>query len=385
VKVNAMNSAPPDESAIFAADPAGTPSERAALEQLLAGMVRSGASTVVLMPGQPPLVRVQGALVPTGEPLSEFGVDELLRGALFEDQWQRVRQGHELNFLYTTASGERLRTVVMRQENGLKAVMRRVPQQIPSFESLGLPELLSSFIEFQSGLVMLTGFLGSGKSTTLAAMVDRLNRTTNELVVTIEQPIEYLFETSAALVHQREVGTHVATYAQGITEAVYHGADVVVVGDLHDYATLDAAIDAAERGLLVLTTLHGSSVVGGLYDLVSLCPVDERPRMRVRLSQVLRAMMSQTLIRRSQTKGRVPLLEILINNPAVRQHLRAGSFQELPTIMERSRGLGMQSADQGLRALLARNLISVDEALYHATNRDAVSGGAGRRPVGAGR
>ncbi len=358
--------------------------ERPALELLLAGMVRSGASAVVLMPGHPPLVRVQGALVATdGKVLDEHGVAELLRGSLFQDQWQRVHAGHEVHFLYTTSTGERLRTVVMRQDGGVKAVMRRVPQQIPSFESLGLPELLSSFIEFQSGLVLLTGFLGSGKSSTLAAMVDRLNRTTNELVVTVEQPIEYLFETASALVHQRELGTHVADYAQGIHEAVYHGADVVVVGDLRDYATLDAALDAAEKGLLVLTTLHASSVVGGLYDLVSLCPVDERPRMRVRLSQVLRAMMSQTLIRRSQTKGRVPLLEILINNQAVRTQLRAGAFQELPGIMEKSRGLGMQSVDQGLRALLARNLISVEEALYHATNRDAVSGGAARRPMAA--
>ena len=135
----------------------GTNAERPALELLLAGMVRSGASTVVLLPGQPPLVRVQGALLPTeGKPLDATGVDELLRGLLFEDQWQRVRQGHEVHFLYTTSTGERLRTVVMRQDGGLKAVMRRVPAQIPTFESLGLPELLSSFIEFQSGLVMLT-------------------------------------------------------------------------------------------------------------------------------------------------------------------------------------------------------------------------------------
>jgi twitching motility protein PilT len=374
---------PAPEAPCWPADAAGA---RQVLEELLVGMVRSGASTIMLVPGQPPLVRMLGALVATdAPPLDAEGAEVLLRGSLFDDQWHRVRSGEEVHVLYTTATGERFRTAVMQQEGGCRAVMRRVPQQIPSFESLGLPELLSSFIEFQSGLVVLTGFLGSGKSTTLAAMVDRLNRTTNELVVTIERPIEYLFAPSSALVHQREVGMHVHSFAQGVQEAVHHGADVVVVGDLCDHETLDAALDAAEKGLLVLTTLHGSSVVGALYDMVSLCPVDERPRMRVRLSHVLRAMMSQTLIRRSQTKGRVPLLEILINNQAVRQHIRGGSFQELPAIMEKSRGLGMQSVDQGLRALLTRNLISVDEALYHATNRDAVSGGAARRPAPAAR
>lgn len=354
------------------------------LEELLASMVRTGAASVMLVPGHPPLVRVQGTLVPSeGDPLVPQAVENLLHTALLGEQWRQVHAGHEVHGLYTTVTGERFRMVVMRQDGGVKAILRRVPQQVPSFESLGLPELLSSFIEFQSGLVILTGFLGSGKSTTLAAMVDRLNRTTNEVVVTAEQPIEYLFETSSALVHQREVGVHVASYAQGVHDAIYHGADVVVVGDLSDYATLEAVIGAAEKGLLVLTTVHASSVVGSLYDLVSLCPVDERPRMRVRLSQVLRAMMSQTLIRRSQTKGRVPLLEILINNQAVRQHVRNGAFQELPAVMEKSRGLGMQSIDQGLRTLLARNLISVDEALYHATNREAIAGTNARRPMTA--
>ena len=357
------------------------PVERSALEDLLANAVRAGASSVMLVPGHAPLVRVQGSLLPTEAPaLDTAGVEELMRGFLFEDHWQALRNGQDVQVLYTTRTGERFRTAVTRHEGGIKAIMRRVPQQIPSFESLGLPELLSSFIEFQNGLVILTGFLGAGKSTTLAAMVDRLNRTTNELVVTIERPIEYLFEPASALVHQREVGVHVDGYAQGIKDAVHHGADVVVVGDLCDFAALEAAVEAAEKGLLVLTTLHASSVVGGLYDLVSMCPVDERPRMRVRLSHVLRAVMSQTLVKRSQTKGRVPLIEILINNQAVRQSIRSGAFQELPAIMDKSRGLGMQSVDQGLRSLLTRNLISVDEALYHATNRDAVAGPA-RRPM----
>jgi len=357
-----------------------TDGPRSPLEDLLGSLVRTGASSVMLVPGHPPLVRVQGTLVPTeGPPLVPQAVQDLLQGTLLDGQWQRLAHGEEVHALYTTATGERFRTAVMRHEGGLKAILRRVPQQVPSFESLGLPELLSSFIEFQSGLVVLTGFIGSGKSTTLAAMVDRLNRSTNDVVVTLEQPIEYLFEPSSALVYQRELGVHLRDYAQGVRDAVDHGADVIVVGDLGNHETLEAVVGAAERGVLVLTTVHASGVVGALYDLISMCPVDDRPRMRVRLSYVLRAMMSQALIRRSQTKGRVPLLEILINNPAVRQHLRSGAFQELPAVMEKSRGLGMQTVDQGLRTLLARNLISVDEALYHATNRDAIASNPTRR------
>lgn len=367
-----MTNPPPDQP----------PSPKAQLETMLNGITRLGATSICLMAGQPPLVRVQGTLVQSDEPaLSAGGVEDLCRSFLFDDHWRQLKRGLEVRVLYHTSSGDRFRTTVMRQESGLKVSFACLPQQIPSFEALGLPELLSSFIEFRSGLVVLTGAMGSGKSTTLTSMVDRLNHTFPGHIVTIDKPVEHIYRAATALVHQREVGVHVASFAEGVRDAVRHDGDVVVVGDLQDYDTLLAVLDAAERGTLVLTTLHASGVVGALHEMLNLAPMLMHERIRSRLALALRALVSQTLIRRAQTSGCVPLHEILINNPSVQQHVRAGTFGEIPAIMERSRGLGMQIADQGLRTLINRNLITVDEARMHATNAESLGLRSPRRAL----
>ena len=347
--------------------------DRALLEDLLGSMVRSDATTLHLVSGYQPCMRLQGKLVYSeGPPLTHKVVVELSREFLFDDHHKRLETGDEVQVLYSSQDDVRFRTVVMRQAKGLSMVFRRIPTHIPTLAELELPPLTSSFVEFRSGLILLTGFLGSGKSTTLAALVNHINQNSPHHIVTIEDQIEFIHDSAKSMVHQREVGFHVDSFADGVRDACRHGARVIVVGEIHDYETLDVCVKAAEMGTLVLSTTHASGVVTGLTELVSLCHPDDRPRMRLRMSAVLRVMISQSLLNKLNNKGRVPLVEILINNQAVGKAIRSGMFQELPILMQKGRGLGMQTTDMALRSLLLRNLITEDEALYHAVDREAV-------------
>ena len=347
--------------------------DKAALETLLAGMVRSDATTLHLVAGHKPWMRMAGALVACNLPtLTNQHLEELGGEFLFDDHRQRVSRGEEVQVLYSSQDCVRFRTVVSRQAHGLSMVFRRIPNKIPTIAELELPPLTSSFVEFHSGLVLATGFWGSGKSWTLAALVDHVNQNSQNHVVTIESPIDFIHSSVKSMVHQREVGFHVDSFASGIRDACRHDARVIMVSEIHDYETLEACLGAVEKGFLVLTTLHASSVVAGMTELMGLCRPEDRARTRLRLASNLRVMMSQHLLNKVGGRGRVPLVEILINNQAVGKAIRAGKFQDLPALMQKGRGLGMQTADIGLRSLLLKGVISQEEALYHAVDRDSV-------------
>ena len=251
-------------------------------------------------------------------------------------------------------------------------VFRRVPSQIPTFGDLELPELLGSFVGFRSGLILLTGFMGSGKSSTLASMVERINNERPVHIVCVENSIEFIHQSKVALIHQREVGTHIETVAEGVSHAYHQGAEVIAVNTLTDYEGFLSVLDAVERGSLVLCAFSASGVVAGTADLFRMFPAAERSRVRHRFAQALRVMMSQTLIKRRHGNSRVPLLEIMIRNKAVSRAIRHGTLEDLNDIMVRGRGLGMQTTDMALRSLLNRHLITAEEAAYHAADRDWV-------------
>ncbi len=348
--------------------------DRTELEKLLAQMVRAEASSLHLFAGRPPCMRIHGSLVHAeGAPVRESDLDNVVRDFLFEDHRERLLNGAEVEVLITSRQGERYRMQIARQCTGLGITFRPVASRIPDFASLGLPEELAQFCTFRSGLVVVTGFLGSGKSTTLAAMIARLNSDANRHIVTVERPIEFVHASATSLVHQREVGRHVADAATGIREAVRDGADVIAVSHLDDADTLAAVLDASERGCLVLTTVTASSVTAAVAQLLQTAPAEERPRTTRRIAGALRAVVAQALVKRSHPAGRVPLLEILIANQAITRAIRAGDLAALPSIMEHHRGLGMQTADLGLRSLLSRNQISIDEAMAHAIDRSWVA------------
>ena len=258
----------------------------------------------------------------------------------------------------------------MLEHDGPNLVFRSVPKDMPSFEELCLPELLNSFASFRSGLVVVSGFLGSGKSTTLAAMVDRVNRSWPCHIVTVEQPIEFVHEPAQAMLHQREVGLHVASYAAGVRDALRQSADLIMVGDVPDQATVEAILDASEAGCLVLAAVTSPNVVDALEHVAGLGTPEADERTLRRLAAALRATVSQTLLPRANQDGRIPALEILINNQSVAKAIRSRSFRDLPVLMERGRGLGMQTLDRGLKKLLDQHLITMEEALYHASDRE---------------
>ncbi len=347
--------------------------DRTQLEELLAVLVRSGGTTLHLMANHPPCLRINGALVAADEvPITSQIVEDLARDFLFEEHRLQLDGGQEIELSYSAQSGARFRTTVIPQVTGLSMVFRRLPEKVPTFEELELPELLSSFVSFRTGFVVITGFFGSGKNTTLAAMVDRVNRERPVNIVTLEDPIEYIHQPASALVHQRELGTHVGTVSEGIAHATRQGAEVIAASEIRDCDGLLAALDAAERGRLVLATFTASCVVGAVADLMRMVPSEIRNRVRYRVARSLRAMISQSLIRRRHAHGRVPLLEILVKNEAVAKAIQRGRLDMLPEIMARSRGLGMQTTDIALRILLQRHLISIEEAAYHAVDREWV-------------
>lgn len=343
------------------------------LESLLIGMVRLGASALHLVPGRTPTLRVQRRFVAGDDQLvTATDVEELTRDLLFSDHRERlVRTGH-VEVLYVARDGSRHRASVVDAFGQQALVLRPVPSSAPKLESLDLPDQVAGFLRSRSGLIVVAGFFASGKSATMAALVDCLNQDPSRQVVTIEDSIQFVHQAGSALLHQREVGTHVASTADGVRQALACGADVIVVDEIHDAAALDAAIAAAEAGCLVLASVEAGSVVGALTELGNLVPLDERPRLRTRLSRVLRAVAAQSLLHRSHKSGRVPAVEVLVASAAVRGVLRKGKLSDLSVIMQRCRGLGMQTTDVSLRDLLARHLVTQEEALLHASDRDEV-------------
>ena len=348
------------------------------LERLLASMARIGASSLHLLPGRPPCLRVQRRFVQADQAaVAAVQIEDLLRDLLFEDHRQRLSREGQVDVLYVARTGLRYRATALRQEDGTALLMRPIPVTPPKLEELQLPQQVMDLARLQRGLVLITGSFGSGKSTTMAALVDAINHGTSRHVETIEDPIECMHPQAAALLHQREVGAHVADCATGLLQAKRLGADVVFVGELQDGAALEAALDVAESGCLVFAGFDASSVVSACAELPGLVPLERRPLVRARLAAALHTVTAQTLLPDAHGQGRAPMVEVLINNAAARTALREGRYEELPAIMHRCRGLGMQTADQALRGLLARHRITVEEALQHAVCREHVLGRAG--------
>ncbi|MCA8964011.1 MAG: Flp pilus assembly complex ATPase component TadA [Planctomycetes bacterium] len=344
------------------------------LDSLLAAMHRVGATVLHLVPGRAPCVRVQRRFVQADETVVEAQeLNELTRDMLFADHRERLhRQGH-VDVLYVSRNGRRYRVTVNELDGNQSLLLRPVPENPPKLEQTELPEQITSFTHFRSGLVAVAGFFGSGKSTTLAAIVDALNQNASRHIVTIEDAIEFLHPNGAALLHQREIGSHVENCAEGIRQAVAAGADTIVVSELVDAAGIDAALNAAEAGCLVFVGIEAGSVVGAMSELTLMVPFEERGRLSARLARCLRAVSAQNLLQRSHRAGRVAQVEILISNPAAREAIRLGNLRELPGIMQRCRGLGMQTADIALRDLLARHAVTADEAMLHAADRDQLT------------
>ncbi|MFO1076944.1 MAG: ATPase, T2SS/T4P/T4SS family [Planctomycetota bacterium] len=332
------------------------------LESLLQAMHRVGATALFLTAGRPPSLRVQRRVGELDEPrIHEGAIEEFVRDLMFSDHREQLARTGSVEVLYLAKGGRRHRVAVTECEGRRAVVVRPLPQTVPTLESLELPDQLSAFTRCRSGLVLVGGFFGAGKTTTIAALVDQLRQDPTRHIVTIEDAIEFVHPPGAALLHQQEIAVHAPSAVAGIRQAIAMGVDTIVVGELDSEEALHAALAAVESGCLVLCGVEAGSVIGVLSDVILRAPIEARARLRTRLARALRGVTAQCLVQRSHRAGRIAAVEILLATPAVRNVIRSGELQELTAIMNRCRGLGMQTIDGAMRVLHAAHLVPADE------------------------
>jgi len=335
------------------------------LQSLLAHLAEQGASDLHLKPGAPPRLRVDGQLQPgAGEPLTAPEVEALARAALDDVRWAELgRSGQTSSGLSVPGLG-RFRVAVHRQRGSLAMAVRRVPPEIPDLARLGLPPQVERLADEQRGLLLVSGPPGSGKTTTVAAVLDRINRSRACHILTVEDPIEVLHPDQQAMVTQREVGLDAASYAQAVRGGMRADADVLFVGELLDADTARAALTAAEVGHLVITTMRAAGAVDTVARLLELFPPAEQPAARQALVSVLRGVVSQRLLERADGNGRIAAAEILVGTTKVLDCIaQGGPLEDLERVLQDGQYHGMQTLDQGLYDLVVDGRVSVRDAL----------------------
>ena len=334
------------------------------VDEYLAVGQEAGASDVHLGVNAPPLWRLHGTLQPIWPDAAKLTSEEtaaLAEGFLSDAQKIQLNERGDADFAYANATG-RFRASVVRQRLGIDLVFRIINTKVRTMDELGLPENLKLLTRYQNGLILVTGSVGSGKSTTLAALVEQVNLERKEHIITLEDPIEYIFEPKGCHVTQREVHTHTRSFGAALRGALREDPDVIMVGEMRDLETISLAITAAETGHLVLGTLHTGNASRTLDRLLDVFPVDQQEQIRIMVSESLRGIISQQLVPRADGTGRVLALETLTNTPAVANVIREAKTFMLPGIIQTGKKQGMQLMDDALAVLLDRGLITNDEA-----------------------
>ncbi len=348
------------------------------IDPILQVMANVGASDLHLGAGAPPLLRIHGSLEKTRhKALSEDEVRLLLYELMGDEQIQRFERLGELDFAYTVEGLARFRVNIFKKHPGIAAAFRIIPHKVPTLQELGFPAVLSQMLMQKSGLILVTGPTNSGKTTTLAAMVDYLNEHMAYHIITLEDPLEYIHADKNCLIHQRQIGEHSLSFAAALRAALREDPNVVLVGEMRDNETIALALTAAEIGLLVLATLHTKSAAQTISRLVDSFPVDQQSQIRMTLSEVLVGICSQQLIRRADGNGRVAALEILVRNHAVGTLIRESKTHQIQNAILTGRKEGMQLMEQHLKELISRNVITVQEAARYVDNPQALTAAAG--------
>jgi twitching motility protein PilT len=329
-----------------------------------------GCSDIHFTVGLPPLVRQDGELTPLHyRELPSEEIWTLLTEILEPAQQQEFERLGSVDLSYAPEELGRFRINACRELRGLAAFCRVVPDKIPCLKELGLPVVVASFAELNSGLVLVTGGTGTGKTTTLAAIINEINQTRKLTIFTLEDPIEFLHESAESVVIQRELGTHVGSFSEGLRSALRQDPDVILVGELRDVETISAAIEASETGHLVLGTLHSRGASQTIHRLVDAFPTESQGQIRHTLADNLRAVVSQELVRLADGRGRRAVAEILIVTPAAAQLIREGKTHQLPSTMVAGRRHGMRMMDQELLYLVEAGEIDPNDAFLKATDR----------------
>ncbi|MEY2481985.1 MAG: twitching motility protein PilT [Verrucomicrobiota bacterium] len=334
----------------------------------------AGASDIHLGVNAPPIWRLHGTLRPIWPDAPKLTSDQtaaLAEGFLTDAQKLQLNERGDADFAYANSLG-RFRTSAVRQRLGIDLVFRIINTQVRTMDELGLPENLKLLTRYQNGLILVTGSVGSGKSTTLAALVEQVNLERREHIITLEDPIEYIFEPKGCHITQREVHTHTLSFSAALRGALREDPDVIMVGEMRDLETISLAITAAETGHLVLGTLHTGNASRTLDRLLDVFPVDQQEQIRIMVGESLRGIISQQLVPSADGKSRVLALETLTNTPAVANVIREAKTYMLPGIIQTGKKQGMQLMDDALVALYDRGLISRDEAEARAEQKQSM-------------
>ncbi|MBI2009284.1 type IV pilus twitching motility protein PilT [Candidatus Saccharibacteria bacterium] len=339
------------------------------MEVLLDEVVKRKASDLHLQVGQPPMLRVDGNLMPsqTQTRLTEQVVETLVFALLDEDQKQILLRDKEFDFSFAFGDLGRFRVNAFHERGNLAAALRLIANEIKTIEQLGLPKIINKFAQYPRGLVLITGPTGSGKSTTLAALIDKINSEKASHIITVEDPIEYTHQSKRSLVVQREVHYDTYSFSAALRSALREDPDVVLIGEMRDLETIAAAITIAETGHLVLATLHTNSAAQSIDRMVDVFPPHQQPQVRSQLGNILMAICSQRLIP-ALGGGRVAATEILIATPAVRNIIREDKNYQLEAVIQTGAQHGMQSMDRTLVNLIHSGVISYDEARNYAVD-----------------
>ncbi|WP_347274981.1 type IV pilus twitching motility protein PilT [Candidatus Kuenenia sp.] len=327
--------------------------------ELLAFATKEGASDVHISSGEPPMIRIHGDMRKIDmPPLMREDVHTLLYNILNDQQRKVYEEHYELDFAIAITGVGRFRVNAFLQNRGESIVFRTIPEKIPLLEQLNMPAIVAELTKKEKGLILLTGPTGSGKSTTLAAMLDLINREYKCHILTIEDPIEFVHKSKNSLVNQRELGSNTHSFANALRSALREDPDVILVGEMRDLETISLALTAAETGHLVLATLHTSSAPKTVDRIIDVFPAEQQQQIRTMLSESLQAVIAQQLIKRTEGVGRIAALEIMIGTPAVRNLIRENKIAQIPSALQTGRQHGMQTMDQALLDLCRNGLVS---------------------------
>jgi twitching motility protein PilT len=335
------------------------------IDDLLRYVVNVGASDLHLSSNLAPTVRLHGALRPMEdvEPLDAETLQEMIFGVLPQNVRERFEAEHELDTSHSVAGVGRFRVNVSLQRGSVAVALRPIPHEIPEFDNLGLPDAVKSFTDLRRGLVLVTGPTGSGKSTSLASLIDIINRNKPLHIVTVEDPIEFLHTHKRSVISQREVGSDTASFSEALRRVLRQDPDVILVGELRDLETISTALTAAETGHLVFATLHTQDAPSTIDRVIDVFPSGQQEQIRIQLASSLRGVMTQQLVPVIDGSGRAVAAEVLVATPAIQNLIRGAKTHQVYSLMQTGSQFGMQTMDQSLAALVQRGVISIDMGL----------------------
>lgn len=339
------------------------------INELLLDAYANKASDLHITANSPPLLRINGQLVPYGTvALTERDTEKMAKALMpSEREWDEFLNKKELDLSYSADQVVRFRLNVFYQRGAISFVARVISATIPTIAQLNMPHILHTLVDKPQGLILVTGPTGSGKSTTLAAMIDYVNRTQAKHIITLEDPIEYIHEHQHSIVNQREVGLDTASFANGLRAALRQDPDIILLGEMRDLETISTAITAAETGHLVLATLHTSSAPLTIERIIDVFPAGQQSQIRIQLASVLAGVISQRLFPKADGKGRIAATEILVNHPSVANLIRNEKVHQIKNVMQTGRSLGMHTLDMSIQSLLASGMVSSEHATPYLT------------------